>query len=87
MEHKCQQEQFFIVGPLYCTLLQINPRRILLLDCFYANKKMRIINVYTPPDKEMRVKIFRKLHKLLIVGHHTVLCGGFNAYTDSPQSY
>lgn len=62
---------------------EIIPGRILMVDCFYANMKLRIINVYTPPDAATKVRIFKKLYELLVMGYHTVLCGDFNAYTDA----
>ena len=39
---------------------EIMPGRILLIDCFYLNVKMRIINVYTPPEAAAKVRIFKK---------------------------
>lgn len=57
------------------------PERILLIDCFNRNIKLRVINLYTPPDNTAKVRIFRKLHDLLMVGYFTVVCGDFNAYT------
>ena len=61
---------------------EIIPGRVLLVDCFYLNLKIRIINVYTPPDSATKVRIFKKLYELLTVGYYTFLCGDFNAYTD-----
>ena len=61
---------------------EVIPGRILLVDCFYLNQKIRIINVYTPPDSATKVRMFKKLYELLTVSFFTFLCGDFNAYTD-----
>lgn len=59
------------------------PGRILLIDCFHRNIKLRVINLYTPPDNKAKVRIFRKLHELLMVKYFIfVVCGNFNAYRD-----
>ena len=40
---------------------EIIPGRILLVDCFYLNVKIRLINVYTPSDSATKVRMFKKL--------------------------
>lgn len=42
---------------------------------------MRIINLYTAPEANLKVQIFKIFYKLLTVGYHTILCGDFNAFT------
>lgn len=49
---------------------------------FYWNIKLRVINLYTLLDNTATVRIFRKVHELLMVGYFTVVCVAFNAYTD-----
>jgi exonuclease III len=62
---------------------EIIPGRILLVDCFYLNLKMRIINIYTTQDAATKVRMFKKLYELLLVGFYTVLSGDFNSYTEA----
>ena len=62
---------------------EIIPGRILLVDCFYLNLKMRIINIYTTQDAATKVRMFKKIYELLLVGFYTVLSGDFNSYTEA----
>lgn len=61
---------------------EIIPGRILMIDCLYKNWKLRVINVYTPPDRAGKMKIFNKIYELLGVGFNIFLCGDFNTITD-----
>ena len=44
---------------------------------------MRIINIYTTQDAATKVRMFKKLYELLLVGFYTVLSGDFNSYTET----
>lgn len=51
---------------------EIIPGRILLVDGRIGSKKLGIINVYTPPDRAGKMRIFYKLYELLCVGFNTI---------------
>lgn len=38
------------------------------LDILYRNKKMRIINIYTPQDRSGKIKIFHRIQEVLNTG-------------------
>lgn len=45
-------------------------------------QKLQLINIYTPPDRAGKMRIFYKLQGILNVGYRTTVCGDFNTITD-----
>lgn len=70
------------------TIREIVPGRLLFVDVVYLcnvvykNCILRIINVYTSPERVGKMRLFRKLVELLCGGFPIILCGDFNTVTD-----
>uniref|UniRef100_A0A3B3DJ71 Endonuclease/exonuclease/phosphatase domain-containing protein n=1 Tax=Oryzias melastigma TaxID=30732 RepID=A0A3B3DJ71_ORYME len=62
--------------------LDIIPGRLLLIDCYYHGQKIRIVNVYTAPDRSKKVQLFKKVNEIINVGFNVILCGDFNTVTE-----
>lgn len=53
-----------------------------MVDCFYKNEKYRLINVYTAPEAQNKLKLFRRLRELLTVGYTIILVEDFNTVSE-----
>uniref|UniRef100_A0A8B9K6H3 Endonuclease/exonuclease/phosphatase domain-containing protein n=1 Tax=Astyanax mexicanus TaxID=7994 RepID=A0A8B9K6H3_ASTMX len=57
--------------------------RLMYVDCFYKNKKIRLINIYTAQDRPKKMQLFKELKVLMCVGFNVIICGDFNTITSA----